>query len=164
MGYIAPNLSAIVGTPVAAKLMGVAGGLGALSKMPACNVQTLGAKRKTLAGFSTASASVHTGFTEVVLCCRLVAGKATLAARVDSTRGGPTGKTGKNLRGEKRKKIEKWQEPPPPKQLKPLPVPDSDPKKKPGCRRLRKIKERYALTDMQKLAYQMPFGGAEESS
>lgn len=36
---LAPNLSAIVGTTVAAKLLGVAGGLNALAKMPACNVQ-----------------------------------------------------------------------------------------------------------------------------
>lgn len=38
MNVLAPNLSAIVGTTTAAKLLGVAGGLGALAKMPACNV------------------------------------------------------------------------------------------------------------------------------
>ncbi|KAL2642400.1 hypothetical protein R1flu_009987 [Riccia fluitans] len=176
MGYIAPNLSAIVGSEVAAKLMGVAGGLSSLAKMPACNVQILGAKKKALAGFSTATALPHTGFvfyTEIVQstppalrtrACRLVAGKSTLAARVDSTRGDPTGKTGKDLRDDIRKKIEKWQEPPPAKQPKPLPVPDSDPKKKRGGRRLRKMKERYALTDMRKLANRMRFGVPEESS
>ena len=39
MHHIAPNLSAAVGTEIAARLMGVAGGLTNLSKMPACNVQ-----------------------------------------------------------------------------------------------------------------------------
>jgi hypothetical protein len=39
MQGIAPNLSAAVGSEVAARLMGVAGGLLALSRMPACNVQ-----------------------------------------------------------------------------------------------------------------------------
>lgn len=39
MDHIAPNLSAAVGTEIAAQLMGVAGGLISLSKMPACNVQ-----------------------------------------------------------------------------------------------------------------------------
>ena len=39
MHQVAPNLSMAVGTEVAAKLMGVAGGLDALSRMPACNVQ-----------------------------------------------------------------------------------------------------------------------------
>ncbi|KAA8533133.1 hypothetical protein F0562_033334 [Nyssa sinensis] len=84
MGYIAPNLSAIVGSAVAAKLLGTAGGLSALAKMPACNVQLL--------------------------------------------------------------------------------VPDSDPKKKRGGHRLRKIKERYAITDMRTLANRMQFGVPEESS
>lgn len=38
MNVLAPNLSAIVGTTTAAKLLGVAGGLGPLAKMPSCNV------------------------------------------------------------------------------------------------------------------------------
>ncbi|MCL7039194.1 hypothetical protein MKW94_009351 [Papaver nudicaule] len=176
MGYIAPNLSAIVGSAVAAKLMGTAGGLSALAKMPACNVQLLGAKRKTLAGFSTATSQYRVGYlehTEIfqttppalkMRACRVLAAKSTLAARVDSIRGDPTGKTGRNLREEIRKKIEKWQEPPPAKQPKPLPVPDSEPKKKRGGRRLRKMKERYAVTDMRKLANRMQFGIPEESS
>ena len=154
MGYIAPNLSAIVGSAVASKLMGTAGGLGALAKMPACNVQLLGAKRKNLAGFSTATSQFRVGYleqTEVfqstppalrTSACKLIAAKSTLAARIDSIRGDPTGKAGRNLLEEIRKKIEKWQEPPPAKLPKPLPVPDSEPKKKRGGRRLRKMKER----------------------
>lgn len=51
-----------VGTEIAAQLMGVAGGLVSLSKMPACNVQVLGAKRKNLAGFSSTTAQPHQGF------------------------------------------------------------------------------------------------------
>ena len=38
MNVLAPNLSAIVGTTTAAKLLGVAGGLNGLAKMPSCNV------------------------------------------------------------------------------------------------------------------------------
>ncbi|GAB2297347.1 U4/U6-U5 snRNP complex subunit prp31 [Dionaea muscipula] len=94
---------------------------------------------------------------------RLLAAKSTLAARVDSTRD-QTGMTGRALREEVRKKIEKWQEPPPPKLPKPLPVPDSEPKKKRGGRRLRKMKERYAIIDVRKLANRMQFGVPEESS
>jgi U4/U6 small nuclear ribonucleoprotein PRP31 len=176
MGYIAPNLSAIVGSAVASKLMGTAGGLGALAKMPACNVQLLGAKRKNLAGFSTATSQFRVGYLEQTdvfqstppalrtRACRLIAAKSTLAARIDSIRGDPTGKAGRNLLEEIRKKIEKWQEPPPAKLPKPLPVPDFEPKKKRGGRRLRKMKERYAQTDMMKLANRMQFGVPEESS
>ncbi|GER43767.1 U4/U6 small nuclear ribonucleoprotein Prp31 [Striga asiatica] len=145
IGYIAPNLSAVVGGAVAAKLMGTAGGLTSLAKMPACNVQLLGAKRKNLAGFSTAATSqFRVGFldqTEIfnstpdalkMRVCRLLAAKSTLAARVDSTKGDPSGGTGRAFRAEIHKKIDKWQEPPPAKQPKPLPVPDSEPKKKRG--------------------------------
>ncbi len=39
MHQIAPNLSEAVGEEIAARLMGVAGSLENLSKMPACNVQ-----------------------------------------------------------------------------------------------------------------------------
>ncbi|KAL6547270.1 U4/U6-U5 snRNP complex subunit prp31 [Orobanche minor] len=176
MGYIAPNLSAIVGSAVAAKLMGTAGGLTLLAKMPACNVQLLGAKKKNLAGFSRATSQYRVGYleqTEIFLntppslrmrACRLLAAKSTLAARVDSTRGDPTGKIGRDFRAEIHKKIEKWQELPPAAQSKPLPVPDSEPKKKRGGRRLRKMKERNAITDMRKLANRMQFGVPEESS
>jgi U4/U6 small nuclear ribonucleoprotein PRP31 len=176
MGSIAPNLSAIVGSAVAAKLMGTAGGLSALAKMPACNVQVLGHKRKNLAGFSSATSQSRVGYleqTEIYQSTppglqaragRLVAAKSTLAARVDATRGDPLGISGKAFREEIRKKIEKWQEPPPARQPKPLPVPDSEPKKRRGGRRLRKMKERYQVTDMRKLANRMAFGTPEESS
>ena len=57
--------------------LGTAGGLTALSRIPACNIQVgelpnmtsshwlkqlLGAKKKTLAGFSTTAMLPHTGF------------------------------------------------------------------------------------------------------
>ena len=45
LASIAPNLSAIVGTSIAAKLIGIAGGLPALAKIPAGNMQVLGAKK-----------------------------------------------------------------------------------------------------------------------
>ena len=64
MSFIAPNVSVVIGASTAAKIMGVAGGLTNLSKMPSCNIMLLGSQKKTLSGFSTASAQVlpHTGF------------------------------------------------------------------------------------------------------
>jgi len=53
MKYIAPNLLAIVGSTIVAKLIGLIGGLVALIKMPSCNVEILGAKKMNLAKFST---------------------------------------------------------------------------------------------------------------
>lgn len=62
MTFIAPNISVIVGSSIAAKLMGVAGGLTKLAKIPACNVLLLGQQKKSLSGFSQATALPHTGF------------------------------------------------------------------------------------------------------
>lgn len=52
----------IKGASTAAKILGVAGGLSKLSKMPACNVLPLGQQKKTLSGFSQATSLPHTGF------------------------------------------------------------------------------------------------------
>lgn len=56
------------------------------------------------------------------------------------------GKIGSKMRDEIVAKIEGWQEPPPAKQAKPLPVPDAEAKKRRGGKRLRAMKERYRLT------------------
>lgn len=169
MHQIAPNLSAAIGSEVAARLMGVAGGLMSLSKMPACNVQVLGSKRKTLAGYSSANINTHHGF--IYGCslvqttppglrlkaARLAASKCSLLARVDAYGQDPSGETGKKFRDDMAAKITKWQEPPPAKTSKPLPAPDAEIKKRRGGRRLRKMKERYGLTDMRKAANRMNF-------
>lgn len=86
MQFIAPNMSIIVGAATAAKLMGkdkfsvhhvtcylsfkykyitilgLAGGLTKLSKMPSCNILTLGSQKKILSGFSQSAMLPHTGF------------------------------------------------------------------------------------------------------
>ncbi|CAN8002910.1 unnamed protein product [Ixodes hexagonus] len=147
MSFIAPNLSAIVGASVAAKLMGVAGGLTNLSKMPACNVLVLGSQKRTLSGFSSTAVMPHTGFvyyTDIVQntpadlrrkASRLLAGKCVLAARVDSFHESHDGTVGRSLREEVERKLDKLQEPPPAKQVKPLPQPIDQNRKKRGGRR-----------------------------
>jgi U4/U6 small nuclear ribonucleoprotein PRP31 len=223
MDKTAPNLSAVLGPEVAARLMGVAGGLIALSKMPSCNVQVLGAKRKATAGFSNAAAvkagDLHAGF--IFQCdviqrktppplrtkaARLVGGKCTLMARVDAFGQDPTGETGRKMHadvglctfhavdpqlesawsqpskpsGERNwfqafafkrnvcryaevlKKIEKWQEPPPAKTNKPLPIPGGEAKKRRGGKRQRAMKERFGASDMRKAANRVGFNVVEE--
>lgn len=179
MDKTAPNLSAVLGPEIAARLMGVAGGLAALSKMPSCNVQVLGAKRKTTAGFSNAAAvkagDLHAGF--IFQCdviqrktppplrskaARLVGGKCTLMARVDAFGQDPTGEMGRKMHAEVLKKIEKWQEPPPAKTNKPLPIPGGEAKKRRGGKRLRAMKERYGDSDMRKAANRIGFNIVQE--
>lgn len=174
MNVIAPNLSVALGPAVAAKLMGIAGGLINLSKMPACNVQVLGAKRKNLAGFSSTTVQPHQGFisgAEIIQqtppawrnkAVRLVAGKCTLLARVDAYGQDPSGEVGRQFRTEMLAKIEKWQEPPPAKTVKPILMPAGEAKKRRGGRRLRKMKERYGMTEVRKAANRIGFNSVEE--
>ncbi|XP_071447282.1 U4/U6 small nuclear ribonucleoprotein Prp31-like [Hetaerina americana] len=176
MTYIAPNLSAIVGASTAAKVMGVAGGLGRLSKMPASNVQVLGSQKRTLSGFSQVTTLPHTGFlyySSIVQdtppdlrrkAARLVAAKCTLAARVDSARASIDGSIGKMFREDIEKKLDKLQEPPPVKFIKPLPKPIDPSRKKRGGKRVRKLKERYAMTELRKQANRLNFGEIEDDA
>ncbi|CAH7671402.1 U4/U6 small nuclear ribonucleoprotein Prp31 [Phakopsora pachyrhizi] len=180
MSLMAPNLSAIVGTRTAAKLMGVAGGLSGLSKMPSCNVHLLGAQKKNLAtGFSTAHSShsqqrLHTGF---IYQCELVrnteeqfkmkaqrtiGAKCVLATRMDHSRQFLDGSYGSKLKEEIQLKLEKLAEPPPQKLTKALPVPSEGPKKRRGGKRARKAKEAHAQTELKKLTNRLRFGEAEE--
>ena len=87
-----------------------------------------------------------------------------MAAWLDYGRTNLSTQIGETFRKEIEKKIEKWQEHPPPRQPKPLPIPNVDHKKKRGGLRLRKMKEKYALTNRQKLENRMKFGTQEESS
>jgi U4/U6 small nuclear ribonucleoprotein PRP31 len=61
MYLIAPNLSHVVGSSTAAKLLATAGGLTALSKIPACNLQVLGKMNKNTIGLSAATQIRHVG-------------------------------------------------------------------------------------------------------
>ncbi|KZP24517.1 Nop domain-containing protein [Athelia psychrophila] len=174
MNVLAPNLSAIVGTTTAAKLLGVAGGLGGLAKMPACNVHLLGAQKKITAGFSTATQGRHTGFvfqSELIQQTpsdyqmkvqRTVGAKAVLAARMDLERSRRDGTYGEGLRDKIEKHIDRLAAPPPSKVTKALPIPGDGPKKRRGGKRARKAKEAYAQTELRKLQNRMVFGEVEE--
>ncbi|XP_019481279.1 PREDICTED: U4/U6 small nuclear ribonucleoprotein Prp31 [Hipposideros armiger] len=163
-------------SPTLPPAVGVAGGLTNLSKMPACNIMLLGAQRKTLSGFSSTSVLPHTGYiyhSDIVQslppdlrrkAARLVAAKCTLAARVDSFHESTEGKVGYELKDEIERKFDKWQEPPPVKQVKPLPAPLDGQRKKRGGRRYRKMKERLGLTEIRKQANRMSFGEIEEDA
>ncbi|KAG2751502.1 Nop domain-containing protein [Suillus brevipes Sb2] len=174
MNVLAPNLSAIVGTTTAAKLLGVAGGLGPLAKMPSCNVHLLGAQKKIALGFSTYTQRRHTGFVfqsdliqqtpaEYQLKVqRTVGAKSVLAARMDLERTRRDGSYGEELREKIEKHIDRLAAPPPAKTTKALPIPNDGPKKRRGGKRARKAKEAYAQTELRKLQNRMAFGEAEE--
>lgn len=89
---------------------------------------------------------------------RLVAAKCTLAARVDAGHESINGEIGLQFKEEIEKKLDKLQEPPPVKFIKPLPKPIEISKKKRGGKRVRKMKERYAMTEFRKQANRLNFG------
>lgn len=173
MNFIAPNLTHIVGSGIAAKLMGAAGGLASLAKMPACNILSLGGSKKNLAGFSTSNLT-HNGF--IYSCdilqttppdlrkktARTIAGKCALAARVDSCHESRGGTVGAQFLDLIHKRVDKLQEAPNAKQARALPVPLEAPKRKRGGKRARKMKEKYAVTEYRKMQNRMTFGTQAE--
>lgn len=173
MGTIAPNLSVIVGAPIAAKLVGLAGGLTQLATMPSCNVPILGSHK--VSNIETnISAPPRVG---VIYECdliqqipfdndkdlrkravRWVANKCVLAARCDVSQSDREGNAGLQLRNKIETLIAKELEPPPKKAPRPLPVPIEKSGKKRGGKRVRRMKERYAQTELRKAANRINFG------
>lgn len=176
MKYLAPNVSQLVGTRIAAQLVGLAGGVANLARIPSCNLQVLGQEKKELSGFSSAAALKHTGI--IFYCdlvqnvppylrmkaCRAVAGKIALMARVDSQphQSDTEGLVGARFRSELAEKMEKWQEPQKAKTKKALPIPDEKPRRKRGGKRYRKMKERLQMTDVRREMNRQTFATADE--
>eukprot|EP00128_Syssomonas_multiformis_P002342 Colp12_sorted_trinity150504_noHs@22557 len=174
MSFIAPNLSEIVGTSTAAKMMAQAGGLTSLAKIPACNMGLLGSTKRVLAGFSIATLLPHTGFvfySPLVQqypsdlrrkAARLASAKCALAARIDAVHEATDGSQGRAFREDIEKKLQKEMEPAPAKMAKPLPRPDDAPRKKRGGRRVNRMKEKFAQTELRRMKNRMAFGVIEE--
>lgn len=176
MRFVAPNLSALIGSEIASQLMGLAGGLVALTKIPGCNIQVLGSQKRETSGYSVASANPNVGVlskcqivAETPLeyrmrALRQVAGKVALVARVDAYQDEPSDGTGIKFFSDIKAKIEKWQEAPPPKPIKPLPIPEEKGRPKRGGARYQKMKDRYKITEMQKMKNRVGFNVAEEEN
>ncbi|MCO5599753.1 hypothetical protein L7F22_053860 [Adiantum nelumboides] len=145
MNIIAPNLSKVVGSQVATKLLGIAGGLtrnGFILQAPLIQAIPQEYHRQAL---------------------RIVSAKALLAARVDAGRSDLHGTYGSRLMIELEKKLEKLQEPPPAKMIKALPIPKEGGKKsRRGGRKARKFKERNGMSEVRKAQNRIQFGEAEE--
>jgi len=174
MNILAPNLSVVVGPKVAALMMAMAGGLQELSRMPACNIQMMGSKRKVQNGMSTAALGVRGGVinqSPIVVgqppdnqkkAAKLVSAKCALTARVDAANECPAGDVGISFKRQIEEALAKAIEPPPQKKAKALPAPDMSQKKKRGGKRARAIKEKYAMSEMMKQANRVQFGVQEE--
>eukprot|EP01096_Ripella_sp_DP13-Kostka_P008524 TRINITY_DN3165_c0_g1_i1.p1 TRINITY_DN3165_c0_g1~~TRINITY_DN3165_c0_g1_i1.p1 ORF type:complete len:641 (-),score=261.22 TRINITY_DN3165_c0_g1_i1:26-1768(-) len=215
MADLAPNLTTLVGSAIAAQLLAAAGGLEQLANLPASTIQILGKDTRQAqlhqTGLAAAAASAvrHVGYlhdcdlvqmTPLVFRKRLVrvlAGKATIAIRFDAfgedsvaERSGsgsdseedsddedeedededmvghkdspqvlPRDHIGAKFFEMIKKKVEKWQEPPPQKYIRALPVPaERPPRKRRGGKRFRKQKERLAMTQLRSQQNRLAFG------
>ncbi|KAK7203395.1 hypothetical protein BZA70DRAFT_283609 [Myxozyma melibiosi] len=170
LSVFAPNTSALVGSTTAAQLVGAVGGLNGLSKMPSCNMPSLGVRRnQTNIGLGNTGIRQQgfLYFSPVIQKLpldlrkqglRILSGKVALMARIDLARSHTDGSAGNKMRVEVEEKLDKLGVPPSNKGPKALPAPDDKPSKKRGGRRLRKYKQQFAMTDVRKAQNRMRFG------
>ena len=128
MDEVAPNISALAGATLGARLIALAGGLDDLAKMPASTIQILGAEKALFRSLKTGSRPPKHGviFQHSLIhgskrwlrgkIARLLAGKLAIAARTDSF----SGKfIGDRLREDLERRVKEIKE----KYLKPKPKP-----------------------------------------
>lgn len=122
---VAPNMTAIVGAPLSARLISIAGSLDNLAKMPASTLQVLGAEKALFRSLKTGARPPKHGviFQHTAIhqsprwqrgkIARTLSGKLSIAARVDAFEGAFIGE---QLRDNVNKKIdeikEKYKTPP----------------------------------------------------
>lgn len=118
MGNVAPNLQALVGTSVSARLITQAGSLTNLSKYPASTVQILGAEKALFRALKTKGNTpkygiiYHSGFIGKAgpkikgRISRYLANKCSIAARIDNFTEKPTTKFGEAMRDQVEERIE----------------------------------------------------------
>ena len=116
---VAPNMTAIVGAPLSARLISIAGSLQNLAKMPASTLQVLGAEKALFRSLKTGARPPKHGviFQHAAIhqaprwqrgkIARALSGKLTIAARIDAFKGDFMGD---KLRDTVNKKIEQIKE------------------------------------------------------
>lgn len=162
---IAPNLSNLIGSQLTAQLIGLTGNVSNLSKIPACNIQVIGQEKNQLIHSVNKNTTIpHAGilFSSSLLNLlddldlkrkglKILASKVALAARVDAYQSSPEGAEGLKLKVDLEDKFQKLNEPNQNfRTKKALPIPEEKKKAHRGGRRIRKLKEKFMLTDVRK--------------
>lgn len=173
---IAPNVCALVGPRVTSLLIAHAGGIVGLSRIPNCNLASigkakhLGHEQHTALGglrqngyISTAEIIENLPATYHKQMVRMVSAKISLASRIDCSQLGTdkSNAMGLKWRNEIELKIRKLHESPNITDEKALPIPEDNPKKKRAGRRFRKYKEQFKISNMRQLQNRMEFGKQE---
>ncbi|GAW79270.1 U4/U6 small nuclear ribonucleoprotein PRP31 [Plasmodium gonderi] len=170
MFLLAPNLTMLLGSALTARLISSVGSLKNLSITSSQNLIVVGSSKKSVLGLSNANKTFGIGIlstSEIVQsvpdaykkkAISLLAGKCSLASRIDYFKKYPEGQYGLLLRENVINHLIKLQEPHPMKQKKILPMPDEKRKRKRGGKRYRKLKEKTEITELRKQINRLPFG------
>ncbi|KAL9535043.1 Pre-mRNA-processing factor [Sphaerulina musiva] len=174
MSMFAPNLTALIGSSTAAQLINYTGGITGLAKTPSCNIAPLGNKKSARGvGLATNVGIRNQGilFNNDIIrqipqdlkvqAMRILSAKIVLVARTDSIHASPSGEYGLQMAEEVERRVNKLSEAPPNSGIRALPAPDDKPSRKRGGRRVRKMKEATAMTDLRKAQNRMAFGKEE---
>lgn len=167
---IAPNTNEIVGPYLTALLIGKAGGVEKLARIPACNIQLMGGKRERVASLSKISQKLYFGsFASLEIVqktdenyqqklIKLLANAVAKSARIDSSKLSRNGAIGKEMLKDLMLKFDKYQLPKTGEMRKPLPMPDDTPKKRRGGRKFRHSKDKLAMTEARFMKNNVKFG------
>ncbi|SBT31134.1 U4/U6 small nuclear ribonucleoprotein PRP31, putative (PRPF31) [Plasmodium ovale wallikeri] len=170
MFILAPNLTMLLGSALTARLISSVGSLKNLSVTSSQNLIVVGSSKKSVLGFSNVNRTFGVGIlstSEIVQsvpelykkkAISLLAGKCSLASRIDYFKKYREGQYGLLLRENVINHLIKLQEPHPMKQKKILPMPDEKKRRKRGGKRFRKLKERTEITELRKQINRLPFG------
>ncbi|KAL3230710.1 Pre-mRNA-processing factor 31 [Nakaseomyces bracarensis] len=175
---IAPNLCSLIGQETTTQLIYHTGSLLQLSKIPSCNLENIGGKNmKENKSGTVNNYTKHRGYiwhSDIIQqqpyenhkqLIRMLCSKISLAARVDAGQQGPSKncELGIKWRKEILDKIVKIKNPPNLAEVKALPVPEDQPKKKRAGRKFRKYKEQFKLSKSRQLQNRMEFGKQEKT-
>jgi U4/U6 small nuclear ribonucleoprotein PRP31 len=100
-------------------------------------------------------------FSSYPTALKIVSSKVILAVRIDSYQNGFDCSEGMKLKRDLEDKLEKIQEPSKCKTKKALPIPEEKKRSKRGGKRVKKMKERYAVTDLQSQQNKMSFSAVD---
>ena len=178
ISLIAPNMCLLVGSEIVAQLIAHAGGVLEFSRIPSCNIASIGKNKHLSHELHTLESGVRQEgylFTSDLIqkfpvaihkqMLRMLCAKVSLAARVDA--GQKNGDRNTDLaqkwKTELSKKARKLSEAPTIAETKALPIPEDQPKKKRAGRKFRKYKEKFRLSHVRQLQNRMEFGKQEQT-
>lgn len=172
---LTPNLNKLIGPITTSQLLISCGSLNQLCLTPSCNLPSLGIKQLSSKSKNLTSKNIQMGYIfdndmikylpDNILkpSIRILSGKIILAARIDLSKSCPDGSIGEKFKTEVTEKINKLLTPPESKGDKALAIPSEYKSKKRGGRKIRKLKQKFQLSELAKAQNKVEFGKREDS-